>query len=683
MGEACSTQGASAVKNRLVVRGPCAVHVPSAVHQEHSLNEGRRFKDEYEVSSRLAPKVRVVRNKVTKATYVAYTLQKKNLPCRDVEKMARSIRCLQGLDHPNVCRLLEAFEDHSKETSEDMVHLIYAQAIGIPLLKYVAQYGFSEETAANLVQQVTRALKHGDESGVCHGAVVPKNIFVSSTGKVMMTDFGLAYLLKPPPLESACEEDFAFLPPEALQPWLEAAVAHTDRWGRQKHVDTMSKPAEGSKAWKKEHVRKDFWASAGDMWSLGVILFKLLRGHMPFRAHGKGPLGLAHDVVNHKLDIKLDFHDILSDEACDVLRALLNKNPARRPCSEELLQHEWILKHIQKSAAPVKRNICKELSTFVAETHFKKMVMRMLVTKLPPRRIAALQEAFESMDANHDGQVTLLELKRGLARFPEICEGLDAPIDDVFSAIDTDKGGKVSLHEFLAATLDAHDVVTDAAIIDAFRCLDTNGDGKLCKDELAIAVREIDGHLGPSHIEDLVRKLEGELGHEPLDMKAFLDLIKEEGQHVARNQVVAKEAASQSWSCCLPLAVQRSEVAKVVAASTGENFTGVSSRISRMSAETRKSSRSPKRSPRASSAHKDSLDSKRSPRSGRGRSPGQRCSKYQEAARASAARYEDPSSSLKDYRSCSPASSDCSTECSSSPTKGGLIQGWLVKNTAE
>merc|ERR1719409_720407 len=119
---------------------------------------------------------------------------------------------------------------------------------------------------------------------------------------------------------------------------------------------------------------------------------------------------------------------------------------------------------MRSPARPVKRRVCKELSTFIAETHFKKMVMRMLVTKLPPRKIVALQESFESMDANQDGQVTLLELKRGLAQFPELCEGLDAPIEDVFAAIDVDQGGKVSLHEFLAATLDAHDVVTDSVI---------------------------------------------------------------------------------------------------------------------------------------------------------------------------------------------------------------------------
>jgi len=77
--------------------------------------------------------------------------------------------------------------------------------------------------------------------------------------------------------------------------------------------------------------------------------------------------------------------------------------------------------------------------------------MRMLVSKLPPRKSRELLEAFEAMDENQDGQVTLLELKRGLAQFPELCEGLDAPIEEVFAAIDIDNGGKISLHEFFCS----------------------------------------------------------------------------------------------------------------------------------------------------------------------------------------------------------------------------------------
>jgi len=662
MGESCSTQRGS----KEVVLSHEAGAVPSG--RDCRLNEGRRFQDEYEVSTRLAHRVRSVRNKVTKATYVVYTLESADLPCQDAEKLLSIVKQLQSLDHPNICRLLEAFDDHCPKTGAKLIQLIYEKAIGKPLLEYVAQYGFSEENAANLTQQVARALKHGDERGVCHGAMIPQNIFVSSTGKVTLTDFGLAYLLKPSPLERAREEDFAFLPPEALQPWLETALAHRDSYGRQKHVQSMSKPVEGSKAWKKEYVRKDFWASAGDMWSLGVILFKVLRGSMPFKTQGKASLGLANNVVNHTLDIRRAFHDIVSDQACAVLNALLHKNPAKRPSSEELLQHAWLLKHIASTAAPLTKRTCKELASFVGETHFKKMVMRMLVSKLPPRKSRELLEAFEAMDENQDGQVTLLELKRGLAQFPELCEGLDAPIEEVFAAIDIDNGGKISLHEFFAASLDSHDVVTDAVIVDAFRCLDTNGDGVLCKEELAMAAREIDGHLGSSHVEDLVRKLEAELGPSALNMEDFVDLVKEEGQRVPRNQAVAEEVASQSWWACGACASQRAQGERVIVLSSRQAPETRRGSKGSSASDSRRGSKSSRASAKAPDARRDSKSpcqsarqAKRSPASGRGRSP--------DALRHMWHRAQLPDKDSGSPRGPSPASSDRSTDCSSSPTR--------------
>lgn len=654
MGETCSTQRSALLKGNPIKFGSCAVHVRRSIVENDRLNEGRHFKDEYGVGVRLSPKVHSVRNKVTEATYVSYTLEKSSVPCKDNETLSGLIKRLQCLDHPNICRLFEAFDEPRKAT----VHLIYEKAIGMPLLKYVDQYGFSEENAANLIQQVARALKYGDEhGGVHHGAVAPKNIFVSTTGRVTMTDFGLAYLLKPSPLEGSREEDFLFLPPEALEPWLQAAVEHTDAWGRQKHVQSMSKPARGSKAWKKEDVRKDFWSSAADMWSLGVILFKVLTGHMPFRSHGKGAIGLANDIVKHKLDIKLELHDILSVRAAEVLKFLLHKSPVKRPSSEELLQHGWILKHTQATVVPLKKEVCKELSTFVSETHFKKMVMRLLVSKLPQRKLAALHKAFESMDGNRDGQVTLLELKRGLARFPKLCEGLAAPVEDVFAAIDIDQSGKVSLNEFLAATLDAHGVVTSSVIRESFRCLDTNGDGVLDREELAIAVREIDGHIGSSHVEDLVCKLEDELGPESLDLKGFAVLVKENGQRISRTDAVAKDAASQGWVWC-PSTVCRPQAEKVAPESSERahpGSSGSSPRGRRRSSNSGREYRSPKQSPKGSDAGQ----------SVRGCSPGRRCSKSpiqsgRNSGTAGLRRLPHEDLSMHG-RSRSPASSECST----------------------
>lgn len=310
------------------------------------------------------------------------------------------------------------------------------------------------------------------------------------------------------------------------------------------------------------------------------------------------------------------------------------------------------------------------------------MVMRMIVMKLPSRKITTLLEAFESMDTNQDGQVTLLEFKRGLAQFPELCEGLDAPIEDVFLAIDNNSSGKVSLHEFLAATLDALGVVSDDVIINAFRSLDINGDGKLSKDELAIAAREIDGHMGSTHVTNLVHKLEQELGSGSLDLRDFFSLIREEGQQEPRKQAVAEKAVRERWAWCpAPLTCSRSDrgvlshkdaqIAPSVSPSpaprvqpkafnpdknTGIGLLESASRKGLMREEPSCEDRPDGFQVATTSARPPSPRCRLSPRRGR------RCSKLP-------AQCDNTDAPLKGHRSSSPAPSDCSTECPSTPPR--------------
>lgn len=177
-----------------------------------------------------------------------------------------------------------------------------------------------------------------------------------------------------------------------------------------------------------------------------------------------------------------------------------------------------------------------------------------------------------------------------------------------------------------------------------------------------MAVREIDGQLGPSHVENLACLLEEELGSKPLDVKEFVGLIKEEGQRVSRHEAVAKEAASQGWACCCTvhaperLVVEHS--ARDCPGSPGHSPLG-----GPRASDSRRESRSPRHSPKA--PHSPGPG-----HSGRCRSSGHRRSSKSPAqsgrtsGRADLRRgrpYEDHCS--RRQRSGSPASSNCSTDC--------------------
>eukprot|EP00747_Dinoflagellata_sp_TGD_P071056 gnl/TRDRNA2_/TRDRNA2_156852_c0_seq1.p1 gnl/TRDRNA2_/TRDRNA2_156852_c0~~gnl/TRDRNA2_/TRDRNA2_156852_c0_seq1.p1 ORF type:complete len:584 (+),score=91.67 gnl/TRDRNA2_/TRDRNA2_156852_c0_seq1:140-1891(+) len=514
----------------------------------NEMNEGK-FAEEYDISTRLAPKAHVVRNKLTGAISVAYKLLRENVPCKDKTTLTANVRRLQKLDHPNICYLAEGFDD------DKYIYLIYQRAQGRCLFDQVSKHGLDTHQAAEVIHQAARAFKYGSDMGMSHGAVSAKNLFVDSKTHVTITDFGLAFLLKPSPLEGAHENEFNYLPPEALQSWLQAASENVDHWGNPRGYPAEGFAAEGSEVHRKELERREWWQHAADIWGLGVLFYALLSGRMPFIAKTKvsSLSGLAQSVCKGKVNLKplaVSVEDTNSP-IYSLIESMLTKDPAKRTNVDEVLAATSAI--ISSFGGPTKPkklsiDVCKELGTLHEETHFKHLMMRLILLKMPARMLNELQDAFETMDTNHDGQITLHELKSGLAQHHQLKEIMCSDVDAIFKSIDVDHSGKVSLREFMAAALDTQAVLTSGMLWDTFKTLDSDHNGKLGPKELAIAVREIDGHMGSLEVRHMVQCVEQEVGNASLSFDHFKEMLCEEGQGQARRD--AHKGADHTWCPC-------------------------------------------------------------------------------------------------------------------------------------
>lgn len=88
---------------------------------------------------------------------------------------------------------------------------------------------------------------------------------------------------------------------------------------------------------------------ANDMWSVGVIAFTLLSGLAPF--DGENDDEILANVVNKTIDFGL--LPKTSFECRDALASLLERNPNRRMTANELLQHPWIKRELQRRMDPL------------------------------------------------------------------------------------------------------------------------------------------------------------------------------------------------------------------------------------------------------------------------------------------------------------------------------------------
>jgi calcium-dependent protein kinase len=87
-----------------------------------------------------------------------------------------------------------------------------------------------------------------------------------------------------------------------------------------------------------------------DIWSCGVILFVLLSGHPPFNA--KSRKALFQKIIAGKLNLDTAEWKLISNEAKDMLRALLCVNPIRRISINDCLKHPWIVKFTSELTIP-------------------------------------------------------------------------------------------------------------------------------------------------------------------------------------------------------------------------------------------------------------------------------------------------------------------------------------------
>jgi serine/threonine-protein kinase len=162
-----------------------------------------------------------------------------------VRHFKRERQILAGLDHPNIARLLDG-----GATDGGLPYLVMEYIEGEQILHYCDSRSLPVGERLKLFQSVCSAVQYAHRSLVVHRDIKPGNILVAADGSPRLLDFGIAKLLSP---------DLSGEAPTAT------SVAMT--------------PAYASP----EQARGERVTTASDVYSLGVVLYELLSGRLPYR----------------------------------------------------------------------------------------------------------------------------------------------------------------------------------------------------------------------------------------------------------------------------------------------------------------------------------------------------------------------------------------------------------------
>jgi len=419
----------------------------------------------------------------TKAQRAIKTMSKANM--KHVVRFQQEIAIMKSMDHPNIIKLFETFEDRKH------IYLAMELCTGGELFDRIIEVGqFTEKDAAIVVQQMLSAVFYMHKRQVCHRDLKPENFLFLTKGPIANTllkiiDFGL----------SKCFDEGVPMSTKAGTPYYVAP-----------------------------QVLQGKYDSSCDLWSCGVIMYTMLCGYPPF--YGKTDQEVLSKVRKGTYQFEPKYWRHISQDAKKLIGMLLKFEPELRYTAEQALQDTWI-----KDRAPKAENISLQdrivhnLRSFRSKNKLKKAALNIIAGQMSESEIADLRETFKALDANGDGFLTVTELRDGIDKAHLRRPLID--LDAVVEGVDADGSGLIDYTEFLAATLDKRVYLQRDVCFSAFAVFDQDGDGRITLDEL----KQILENGAVEHVfegcksEDLLREVDAN-GDGSIDFEEFMEMMR-------------------------------------------------------------------------------------------------------------------------------------------------------------
>ncbi|DAZ94069.1 TPA: hypothetical protein N0F65_006656 [Lagenidium giganteum] len=258
-----------------------------------------------------------------------------------LDKVQVEIAIMKKLNHHNLLNLLEVYDDDSETLVLVLEYAPFgqimnwnsAQRVYKPNRRFLAtnpdgEDAFTEDELRSCFRQLLLGLEYLHENNICHRDLKPENILISDNGVCKIADFGVAHLFedeKPMPGQESVDNNKSA-----------AAAADAKRKGY------LSSTA-GTYAFMGPETLKggEFCAYAADVWALGITLYALVFGKVPF--FHTDVVELFDMIENDPIPFDGDNNNAISDELTALLTGLLERDPAQRLSIKQAKQLPWVL----------------------------------------------------------------------------------------------------------------------------------------------------------------------------------------------------------------------------------------------------------------------------------------------------------------------------------------------------
>ncbi|XP_054113781.2 maternal embryonic leucine zipper kinase isoform X3 [Callithrix jacchus] len=228
---------------------------------------------------------------------VAIKIMDKNTLGSDLPRIKTEIDALKNLRHQHICQLYHVLETANK------IFMVLEYCPGGELFDYIiSQDHLSEEETRVVFRQIVSAVAYVHSQGYAHRDLKPENLLFDEYHKLKLIDFGLCAKPKGNKdyhLQTCCGS-LAYAAPELIQ-------------------------------------GKSYLGSEADVWSMGILLYVLMCGFLPF--DDDNIMALYKKIMRGKYDVP----KWLSRSSILLLQQMLQVDPKKRISMKNLLNHPWIM----------------------------------------------------------------------------------------------------------------------------------------------------------------------------------------------------------------------------------------------------------------------------------------------------------------------------------------------------
>lgn len=390
-------------------------------------------------------------------------IAKSNLVAEQLDKdlKLQELSILKKLDHPNILKCYEVFEDQTN------YYLSTEYCKGGDLFKRFEKTGkLPENIVSNIMFQVLSALAHCHDMRIIHRDIKLENVFLNDEigFGCKIGDFGSSCVLK---------------------------------------KNAKAKDVFGSPYYLAPEVLDDCYDKEVDLWSCGVMMYILLTNKPPYI--GKTPQAIKCAIRLAPLRITFKNFIGFSKNSREFITELLEVDPTKRISAYRALHHPFIEEYRINQTTPL-LDLLK--NPIIYESTLKKAVCLYITTYLLDSPcLQTCKEVFQTLDANCDGRLDINEITQEFVKENHTEEEAESLSRYLIEKIDLNGTRSISYSEFVLAFLDSHVYLSENFISTAFKVFEEDHDGLLSLGDIEKVVGTVHSNKADfSYCEELFGK---------------------------------------------------------------------------------------------------------------------------------------------------------------------------------